>query len=96
MPETRFRVRWPDGSEEWCYSPSTVIKNYFEVNKSYDLDKFRSVSRAALQAASDRVAAVHGFACSSAAGQLRHIEHKLNQFAGAQGACVDFLGYEGN
>ena len=29
MPEMRFRIRWPDGSTESCYSPSLVIKDYF-------------------------------------------------------------------
>lgn len=24
MPEVYFRVRWPDGTSERCYSPSTV------------------------------------------------------------------------
>ena len=28
MPETWFHIRWPDGSEERCYSPSRVIKDF--------------------------------------------------------------------
>jgi len=26
MPEMRFRIRWPDGVAETCYSPSLVVK----------------------------------------------------------------------
>ena len=28
MPEMRFRIRWPDGSTESCYSPSLVVKDF--------------------------------------------------------------------
>ncbi|MET9080315.1 hypothetical protein ABZX77_00205 [Streptomyces sp. NPDC004237] len=31
MPEMYFDVRWPDGDVQRCYSPSTVIEDYFTV-----------------------------------------------------------------
>ena len=40
MPEMRFRIRWPDGSSESCYSPSLVIKDYFAVGTDYALADF--------------------------------------------------------
>ena len=57
MPEMRFRVSWPDGSSETCYSPSLVIKDYFAVGQSYALAEFLTRSRTALKVASDRVQA---------------------------------------
>jgi uncharacterized repeat protein (TIGR04042 family) len=35
MPEMRFRIRWPDGTPETCYSPSLVIKDYFAAGTDY-------------------------------------------------------------
>jgi uncharacterized repeat protein (TIGR04042 family) len=61
MPEMRFVVRWPDGAEEACYSPSFVIKDYFTPGESYALADFVERSRTALLIASDRVRAKYGF-----------------------------------
>ena len=74
MPEMRFRIRWPDGRRETCYSPSLVIKDYFEPGQDYPVEDFVSKSREALTIASDRVKARYGFPCSLALGQLREIE----------------------
>ena len=57
MPEMRFRIRWPDGTPETCYSPSLVIKDYFAVGTDYALVDFLARSRTALSIASDRVKA---------------------------------------
>jgi uncharacterized repeat protein (TIGR04042 family) len=94
MPETRFHVRWPDGRRETCYSPSLVVKDFFEEGVSYALDDFLSRSRRALQVASDRVEAKYGHACSLALGQLARIEAGCARFAdqpGAQVACEGFV-----
>ena len=45
MPEMRFRVRWPDGTAETCYSHSLVIKDYFSVGADYPLADFLDRSR---------------------------------------------------
>ena len=74
MPEMRFRILWPDGRRETCYSPSLVIKDYFVPGRDYPVDDFVAKSRAALTIASDRVKARYGFPCSLALGQLRDIE----------------------
>lgn len=74
MPEMRFRIRWPDGSRDDCYSPSLVIKDYLEPGRSYPVDGFVEKSREALTIASDRVKARYGLPCSRALGQLRAIE----------------------
>ena len=74
MPEMRFRVRWPDGTRDLCYSPSLVIKDHFEPGRSYPLDAFVAKASEALTVASERVKARYGFPCSLALGQLRAIE----------------------
>ncbi|MBD2020805.1 MSMEG_0570 family nitrogen starvation response protein [Leptolyngbya sp. FACHB-36] len=79
MPEIRFQVQWPDGSQELCYSPSLVIKDYFTLNHDYDLDDFVQRSRTALTIASDRVQAKYGSPCGLALGQLHEIETKSAQ-----------------
>lgn len=76
MPEMRFVVAWPDGQEQDCYSPSLVIRDYFEEGRAYSLDDFLARSREALTIASDRVKARYGFSCSLALGQLSAIERR--------------------
>lgn len=81
MPEMHFRVRWPDGAVETCYSPSLVIKDYFQPGAAYPLGDFLARSRTALKIASDRVEAKYGFPCSRALGQLARIEAACAGFA---------------
>lgn len=74
MPEVRFTIRWPDGAQESCYSPSTAIHQHLTAGAAYTLPEFLTRARSGLNAASDRVAAKFGFACSSAMDQLARIE----------------------
>src|SRR4051794_26962319 len=55
MPEMHFKVQWPSGATEDCYSPSWVIEEYLAVGKDYPVTDFVSRVRAALNVASDRV-----------------------------------------
>ncbi|WP_198805606.1 MSMEG_0570 family nitrogen starvation response protein [Leptolyngbya sp. BL0902] len=80
MPEIRFQIQWPDGSQEICYSPSLVVKDYFTTGESYALEDFLDRSRTALQTASQRVQAKYGFPCSLALGQLEHLESQSTRF----------------
>jgi uncharacterized repeat protein (TIGR04042 family) len=80
MPEMRFRIRWPDGTAETCYSPSLVVKDYFAPGKSYPLADFLERSRIALNTASERVEAKYGWRCSRAAAQLARIESAAGAF----------------
>lgn len=80
MPAMYFNLRWPDRSETRCYSPSLVIKDYFEPGGSYPLPEFLHRSREALNIASERVRAKYGFACSMAIGQLAAIEQAAERF----------------
>lgn len=80
MPETYWTVRWPDGSEERLYSPSSVVAEVFEAGLSYPVPDFLQRARIALERASNRVERKHGFACSSAMAQLDRIEAKVATF----------------
>ena len=94
MPEMRFLVLWPDGRRESCYSPSLVIKEFFDEGESYPLAEFLSRSRQALEIASDRVKAKYGHSCSLAQGQLARIEKTAAEFSQtphAKVVCETFL-----
>ncbi|MTE01862.1 MSMEG_0570 family nitrogen starvation response protein [Paracoccus sp. YIM 132242] len=89
MPEVRFTIRWPDGAEECCYSPSTAITRHLRPGVAYPLEAFLSRARAGLSEASDRVAARYGFACSAAMDQLARIEARAaTQQPGGQVTCL--------
>jgi uncharacterized repeat protein (TIGR04042 family) len=81
MPEIRFRIRWPDGSAETCYSPSLIVKDFFSAGESYPLGDFLARSRTALDIASERVKEKYGWRCSRAAAQLARIEATAQNFA---------------
>jgi uncharacterized repeat protein (TIGR04042 family) len=74
MPEIHFKIQWPDGQQEVCYSPSLVVQKYFQAGETYSIGEFLERSRTSLQIASDRVEAKFGFPCSRALGQLKKIE----------------------
>jgi len=94
MPEVHFRLRWPSGVEETCYSPSTVIFEYLEAGSSYSMPEFARRARAALELASERVRARYGYACSSALDQLRTLEERLESMGEAERlATVTVLGF---
>jgi uncharacterized repeat protein (TIGR04042 family) len=76
MPEMHFVVRWPDGVEMRCYSPSLVVREYLEVGRSYALADFVERSRTMLNIGSDRVKAKYGFVCTGALDQLAAIEER--------------------
>ncbi|WP_250453020.1 MSMEG_0570 family nitrogen starvation response protein [Caballeronia sp. ATUFL_M2_KS44] len=91
MPVMHFLIRWPDGVEANCYSPSTVVGEYFAAGKSYSVDEFVARSREALNIGSERVREKYGFACSAALDQLARIEEDASRFSEAHGARVTVL-----
>ncbi len=84
MPEMHFRVQWPNGKVEDCYSPSYVIEEHLSPGRSYPLPEFVERVRAALTIASERVRARYGFECSSALDQLAAVENTANSLALAE------------
>ncbi len=91
MPEVRFKIQWPDGRQEICYSPSLVVKKYLTENESYAIAEFVERSRSALKAGSDRVAAKFGYPCSLALGQLQRLEATAGQFGNDPNLQVKLL-----
>jgi uncharacterized repeat protein (TIGR04042 family) len=88
VPEVLFRVRWPDESVHRCYSPSTVVEDFFSAGESYSVGEFVALSRKALTAASERVRQIYGFGCAQAAAQLADIERKAAGFTGQDTGVV--------
>ncbi|MDI6627742.1 MULTISPECIES: MSMEG_0570 family nitrogen starvation response protein [unclassified Rhodococcus (in: high G+C Gram-positive bacteria)] len=73
MPEMSFLVRWPDGREQSCYSPSLVMHDYLTPGEDYPVAEFVQRTSEALTIASDRVLAKFGMRCTSAAQQMEEI-----------------------
>ena len=92
MPSVSFYVVWPDARVVDCYSPSTVIKEYFEVGKEYPLTEFMMLAREALEAASERVRVKFGYACSAAMDTLEVLERDAKVFRDTPNAKVKING----
>ncbi len=94
MPAVNFRVRWPDASMMLCYSPSSTIKDAFVLGVAYPVDDFVTMSRAALEHASMRVAQKFGFGCGHAHAQIEAIEARAAAFRFDPGASVIVESFE--
>lgn len=88
MPEMHFQVRWPDGREDTCYSPSLVVREHLQVGGSYPLPEFVHRCGIALHIASDRVRLKYGYACSRALDQLAQIEDTSSHYPPASRVLV--------
>jgi uncharacterized repeat protein (TIGR04042 family) len=86
MPAVHFYLRWPDGQEEQCYSPSTVLQQYFQPGDTMTLAEFVRRADQALGQASERVASKYGYYCSSAADQLAVIQRRAASYPDQQGS----------
>ena len=91
MPEVLFKIKWPDGKIEDCYSPSTIIFDYLKEGESYNLKDFIERSSNALNLASERVLKKYGFRCTSAEAQLSKILANAQTFTPDQNVdCLSF------
>ncbi|MBW8705784.1 hypothetical protein MBT84_39860 [Streptomyces sp. MBT84] len=88
MPEMYFHVRWPDGAMQRCYSPSTVVEDYFVPGGQYPLADFVERSRTALGIAGERVREKFGFYCTGASEQIEQIEQTAAAYAAEGDAKV--------
>ena len=94
MPEMHFRVEWPNGAVDDCYSPSYVIEEYLTVDTEYLVADFVERASTALMIASERVQARYGFACSSALDQLATIRGRAAELNATQRqGTVKVLGF---
>ncbi|HTP28139.1 MAG TPA: MSMEG_0570 family nitrogen starvation response protein, partial [Anaeromyxobacteraceae bacterium] len=97
MPEVRFRVRWPNGAIQRCYSPSRVVKDHLAVGEAYRVEEFLDRARWALRLASRRVHERYGIVCSAALDQLAAIERAAEALEALDRAgTVQVLGCEGS
>lgn len=94
MPALHFQIRWPDQTEQLCYSPSTVVREHFTAGQRYPLDDFVIRSRIALNLASERVREQFGFACSQAMDQLADIEQAAESFREWPDATVLVIAFD--
>ncbi len=91
MPEMQFQLRWPDGSESLCYSPSLVIEQHMCEGTSYPLADFLERANTALRIGSDRVREKYGMPCSRAISQLDQINRRATSFTSDEAASVTVL-----
>jgi len=94
-----FDVRWPDGLTQRCYSPSTIVEDYFAPGGEYELAEFVERSRTALGIAGERVREKFGFYCTGASDQLARIERTAAAYGDVGGAKVtveSLLGADGS
>lgn len=91
MPAMTYTVRWPDASETTAYSPSRVIREYFEPGRSYSLSEFLGLAREATGVANQRVQAKFGFACSRASEQLDMLYAQARLHADQPDARVEIV-----
>jgi uncharacterized repeat protein (TIGR04042 family) len=89
-----FRVRWPDGVIDRCYSPSTVVEEVFSSGAAYPVGEFVDRSRRVLTIADARVRVTYGYGCGNAARQLAEIERTAASFADLPGGRVIVEGFE--
>lgn len=80
MPEMHFQIRWPDGVEERCYSPSLVMGELISAGVTYPVHEFMERVGAGLRIAAERVRAKYGFYCSAAQEQLVTLEEHAKAF----------------
>ena len=94
MPEMHFRIQWPNGENEDCYSPSYVIEEHLTAGEAYPVREFVDRVRTALEVASERVRERYGFVCTSALDQLASVERSAAQLPpDQQNALVRVLAF---
>ncbi len=73
MPEVYMQIEWPDGEGDRVYSPSSVIREFFEEGETMPVAEFGERVTAALERASERVREVYGMECASARQEVRRL-----------------------
>ena len=91
MPEVHFRIRWPDGTTEQCYSPSSVVREHLSSGADYTVADFMDRARRAMHQASDRVEQIYGRPCSLALGQIAKLEKRYATSAFPDTAIISCL-----
>jgi uncharacterized repeat protein (TIGR04042 family) len=74
MPEVYMRIQWPDETTDRVYSPSSVIRDFFEEDEEMTVAAFEERITNALTRAGERVREVYGMECTSARQELRRLQ----------------------
>jgi uncharacterized repeat protein (TIGR04042 family) len=88
MPAVGFVLRWPDGVEQRCTSPSSVVHDHLAAGMAFTVSELVARTALAMDAASERVRARYGFACSGAAEQQAAIERAAGRYAPGDGPAI--------
>jgi uncharacterized repeat protein (TIGR04042 family) len=73
MPEVYMQIEWPDGESDRVYSPSSVIREFFQEGETMPITEFEERITAALRRAGERVREVYGMECASAKQELQRV-----------------------
>ncbi len=79
MPEVYMQIKWPDDSTDRVYSPSSVIREFFEEGEELSISTFEDRVTEALNRASERVREVYGMECASAKQELQRLRTALRE-----------------
>jgi uncharacterized repeat protein (TIGR04042 family) len=82
MPAVGFVLRWPDGVEQQCTSPSTVVHAHLAEGMAFGVAELVARTAAAMDAASDRVQQVYGMRCTAALHQQEEIARAAARYDG--------------
>ncbi len=91
MPEMQFQLRWPDGAETLCYSPSLVVAEHLREGACYGVADFLGRIDTALRIASDRVQQKYGVPCARALAQLAEIRARAEACTDPEHASITVL-----
>jgi uncharacterized repeat protein (TIGR04042 family) len=77
-----MRIEWPDKTADRVYSPSSVIRDFFEEGETLSVDAFEDRIAEALTRAGERVREVYGMECASARQELRRVQSVAEETEG--------------
>jgi putative flavoprotein involved in K+ transport len=86
MPEVHFRLTWPDGHVQHATSPSRAIEEHLAPGATYPVDELVRRVRAGMDAASERVRATYGMACTAAMAEREAVERTAAEHGRASAA----------
>ena len=69
-----MQIEWPNGTTDQVYSPSSVIREFFEEGEALSVADFEAQVTAALERASERVQEVYGMRCASAQKEAQRLQ----------------------
>lgn len=73
MPVTYIHIELPDQKKDKIYSPSSVIREYFNPGEIHSIDNFLTICSKGLNEASERVRQKFGYACTSAIAESQRM-----------------------